>query len=254
MAPMWHAGLPYGTQGFHMAPIWCQQLPYSACGSIRCTQLTDQPHSWHQFGSHMVQNGSHMAHTQLPYGKQTAPIWQTNSSHMAPIWCIQLLHVTICLQHGAKWLPLAIHLPYSAHGSHMACRWCMATSTSHTAYTASIWLPHDAPLLLYVTYSSHMAPSTSYLAPYGCHMGTWLPYSSYIKCTPLPSGKHTAPIWHKWLPYGPHMVHSAPICSPLPPTWSQMAPIRLTRLSYVLNIIYRVCKCSFLSRHKHVNQ
>jgi hypothetical protein len=245
--------VPHGS---HTTPIW---LPYNASSSLTAQMASYGADSlqicltvgttlapiWCKMAPIRLAHSSHMANKRLPYGKQ-------NSSHMAPIWCIQLPHVTICLQHGAKWLP----------------------STSQTVHTVPIWPAdgawhHPPPIWpTQLPYGSHMVPVTPTCCiqlPYGTIrllFGTMWPPHGYMapiqlhmKCTPLPYGKHTAPIWHKWLPYGPHMVHSAPIGFHLPPTWSQMAPIRLTRLSYVLNIIYRVCNCSFLSRHhKHVNQ
>jgi hypothetical protein len=98
LPPIWP---PYGAFGSHMVPSTsCMahrasiQLPYGAASSItdhmapiQRIQLTDQLHNWHHFGSHMAQNGSHMARTQLKYGKQTAPIqpeYGAFSSHMLP--------------------------------------------------------------------------------------------------------------------------------------------------------------------------
>jgi hypothetical protein len=176
------------------------------------------------FGSHLS-SGSHTVHEGLPYsacgshGAYTAPIqclqlpYGAQVSYMAPMSPVMcpwvsygppISHMTPSTSHMA---PYGYHL--ALHGSHKPSASCMVQ-------TAPIWPSYGAN-------RSHMVPYISHTA----HMAsTWLPY-----------GSHTAPnMANKCILYGPHMVHSAPKCYKLPPTWSQMAlishppPVRPTQL------------------------
>jgi hypothetical protein len=166
---------PYGPQGFHMAPMWCRPLPYSAHGShtthIARRSASQLAPSWLPYGakrlpygSHRLAHSSHMANNRLPYGP-----------NMAPIWCIQLPYVTICLQHGAN-------------GSHKP-------STSHTVHTVSIW-PADGAW-------HHPPPNRPTQLPHGSYMVPVAP----ICCIWLPYGTINLLFGTIWLPHG----HMAPI-------------------------------------------
>jgi hypothetical protein len=150
LAPIWP---PYGAFGSHMVPSTsCMahrasiRLPYGSGSShtdhmapIRSIQLADWLHNWHHFGSHMAQNGSHMA-----------PIRLAHSSKMAnkrlPYGPNMVHSALICYHLPTTWSEMApvshpppIWCTRSPYGPQM-----VAPSTSHTACTASIWLPHGA--------------------------------------------------------------------------------------------------------------
>jgi hypothetical protein len=160
--------------GSHMAPaspIECIWLPYGH------QQLTDPPHSWHNFGSHV-------AHTQLPYDKLSTPIWAPYGaiiSHMLPPKWRQMAPISHPPPVWCTWFPYCpqiaydtIHIPYGLHSFHMSPTWCQwllygAYGSPIRLLFGTIWLTHGqvAPLrLLYGTHHSHMVNTQ---IPYGTH-------------------------------------------------------------------------------------